>query len=164
MWNVGASFLAETMARKKRFIALLSGGLDSAVALKLAGDSGAVALALFFDYGQKALSRELAAARKMAAGLRIPLEVVDMRWLGGITDAAIVKKSRPLPRVKVGNLRSASFTRKTARAVWVPNRNACMISIAASYAEALRCDAVVAGFNREEGATFPDNSGLLCAR
>jgi len=153
-----ASFFFGSAMAKKRYIALVSGGLDSAVALKLAADAGVAALALFFDYGQRALARELAAARALAAGIGTKLKVVDMRWLGKITSAALVNKSAPLPKMSQTGLRDANLARRTARAVWVPNRNACMISIAASYAEALGCDGIVAGFNREEGATFPDNS------
>jgi 7-cyano-7-deazaguanine synthase len=151
-------FSASAMAKRRRCIALVSGGLDSAVALKLAAEAGAVALALFFDYGQRALARELAAARAIAAGLQVRFKVVDMRWLGEITTAAIVDKSAPIPAVNTADLQDKKLAKKTARAVWVPNRNACMISAAASYAETLECDGIVAGFNREEGATFPDNS------
>jgi 7-cyano-7-deazaguanine synthase len=142
---------------KRRFVVLLSGGLDSAVALKVAARRGRVAAALFFDYGQRALARERAAARAIAARLGTKFEIINIRWLGKITGAAIVDPSIPLPRLKAADLRDRALALKTARAVWVPNRNACMISIGASYAEALRCDAVVTGFNREEGATFPDN-------
>jgi 7-cyano-7-deazaguanine synthase len=144
--------------RPTRYAALLSGGLDSAVALKLAAASGHVAACLFFDYGQKALARECRAARTMAAALRAKFEIIDIRWLGKIARSALVDKSRPLPHVKRSCLADRRTAARTARAVWVPNRNAVMLSLAAAYAEAARCDAVVAGFNREEGATFPDNS------
>jgi len=46
----------------------------------------------------------------------------------------------------------------SARAVWVPARNAVFVSVAAALAETLGADCVVAGFNREEAETFPDNS------
>jgi 7-cyano-7-deazaguanine synthase len=42
--------------------------------------------------------------------------------------------------------------------VWVPNRNGLFISIAAAVAESRGLNAVAVGFNREEAATFPDNS------
>lgn len=145
-------------AKQKKYAALLSGGLDSAVALKLAAASGAVAACLFFDYGQKALASERRAARTMAAALRAKFEIIDIRWLGKITTTALVDKSRPLPHVKRSCLADRRAAARTARAVWVPNRNAVMLSLAAAYAEAARLDALVAGFNREEGATFPDNS------
>ena len=46
----------------------------------------------------------------------------------------------------------------SARAVWVPARNAVFVSIAAALAETVGAGCVIAGFNREEAATFPDNS------
>ena len=47
---------------------------------------------------------------------------------------------------------------EAAKAVWVPNRNGVFLNVAAAYAEALGAGVVVAGFNREEARTFPDNS------
>ncbi len=49
-------------------IVLLSGGLDSAVNLKLAADETGVRLALTFDYGQRAAAREIAAAARDERG------------------------------------------------------------------------------------------------
>jgi len=46
----------------------------------------------------------------------------------------------------------------SAGQVWVPNRNAVFLSVGTAYAEKLGADRVVLGFNREEGATFPDNT------
>ncbi len=146
------------VSRRKKAVALVSGGLDSAVALKHAADTGIVALGLFFDYGQRALSRERTAARAMCRKLGVNFQVVGLRWLRKIAPPGIIKESAPLPTVYSGDLARPNRARQSARAVWVPNRNACMVSIGASFAEALGCNNVVAGFNREEGATFPDNS------
>jgi 7-cyano-7-deazaguanine synthase len=46
----------------------------------------------------------------------------------------------------------------------VPNRNGVFIAIAAAHAEAAGLRRVVVGFNREEGATFPDNTPEFVAR
>ena len=50
------------------------------------------------------------------------------------------------------------------REVWVPNRNGLLIAVAAAFAEARAARAVVVGFNREEGATFPDNTEQFVER
>jgi 7-cyano-7-deazaguanine synthase len=42
--------------------------------------------------------------------------------------------------------------------LWIPNRNALFINIAASYAEYYGARIIVTGFNREEAQDFPDNS------
>jgi 7-cyano-7-deazaguanine synthase len=144
------------MARQ-RSIVLLSAGLDSAVNLRIAHDRTEVALALTFDYGQLAAAREIAAARAMCLGLGICHRVVRLPWLERISQAAITGDGESLPQPALADLDTAA-ARDTARAVWVPNRNGVFVNIAASFAEALDCDLIVAGFNAEEAATFPDNS------
>jgi 7-cyano-7-deazaguanine synthase len=65
----------------------------------------------------------------------------------------------PFPEVAAGQLDEENVTSgETARAVWVPNRNGVFVNVAGAFAEALGVDLVVAGFNGEEAATFPDNS------
>lgn len=139
-----------------RSVVLLSGGLDSAVALAWASRRGEVLLAVTFDYGQRAARRETAAARKIAQAFGAPHKCVRLDWLGTITDTALVNRRRAVPNPNAGDLDSKS-TEDAARAVWVPNRNAVFVCVAAAFAEALGADTVVAGFNAEEGATFPDN-------
>jgi 7-cyano-7-deazaguanine synthase len=45
----------------------------------------------------------------------------------------------------------------------VPARNVVFVAIAAACAEAIGADSVIAGFNREEAATFSDNSAAFVA-
>jgi 7-cyano-7-deazaguanine synthase len=54
-------------------------------------------------------------------------------------------------------------TEETAQAVWIPNRNGLLLNVAACYAEGLHARRIVVGFNREEAATFPDNSAEFVA-
>jgi 7-cyano-7-deazaguanine synthase len=143
-------------------VALLSGGLDSCVAFALAHGDGGVALALTFDYGQRAARREIEAARAIAARFGVAHRAVEIPFLGEITATALVARDRDVPRPARADLDSAR-AHETARAVWVPNRNGIMINIAAGFAESLGADRVVVGFNREEAATFPDNSEAYVA-
>jgi 7-cyano-7-deazaguanine synthase len=137
-------------------VALLSGGLDSTVACTLAiGTGGGVALALTFDYGQRAARREVEAARAIAAYLGVPHRTIALPFLGEITRTALVAGAIPHP--SAADLDSPR-ARETAKAVWVPNRNGVLVNIAAAFAESLGAERVVVGFNREEAATFPDNS------
>jgi 7-cyano-7-deazaguanine synthase len=135
---------------------LLSGGLDSAVALALAQPS-ARSIALTFDYGQRAARREIESARAMAARAGIEHRAIELPFLGEITRTALVARAAELPRPDAAALDSAA-AKETAKAVWVPNRNGVFIAIAAAFAEAAGLKHVVVGFNREEGATFPDNT------
>ena len=144
------------MARLRSVI-LLSAGLDSAVNLQRAHQETDLALALTFDYGQLAAAREVAAARAMCRRLRVRQRVLRLPWLRRISESALTREDKALPHPRRDELDSEA-AEESARAVWVPNRNGVFVNIAAAFAEALDCDLIVAGFNAEEGATFPDNS------
>ncbi|GAB6157437.1 7-cyano-7-deazaguanine synthase QueC [Desulfotomaculum varum] len=144
-------------------VVLLSGGLDSAVNLAYALTEGSVKLALTMDYGQKAASQEIKAATALARYYNIRHQVIELPWLAHITTTALVKEERILPEPAAEELDNPDITQKTAAAVWVPNRNGLFINIAACFAESLTCGQVVAGFNREEAATFPDNTPEFAA-
>jgi len=140
-------------------IVLLSGGLDSAVNLKRAYDQTGVALALTFDYGQRAAAREAAAAALMCRQLDLPHRLIPLPWLEEISPSALLRRGRPVPEVRLDQLEEERVNRgETAEAVWIPNRNGLFVNIAATFAEGLAADTIVAGFNAEEAATFPDNS------
>lgn len=120
-----------------------------------------IVLALTFDYGQRAAKREIAAAKKLCRLWNIRHKVICLPWLKEITGTALVNRSSRLPvfdHRSPGLSLSAGRGSRTAMAVWVPNRNALFINIAASFAESMKADVIVTGFNREEGITFPDNS------
>lgn len=141
-------------------VALLSGGLDSGVAaacIQRAGHS--LAACLFFDYGQRAARREQAAAAALARRWQAPFQTIELPWLGVLaarTGSRLVVEAE-LPHGTIerpGDARSAA-------AVWVPARNAVFVAIGAAHAEALGAAILVAGWNREEAATFPDNSAAF---
>ncbi len=145
-------------------VVLLSGGLDSAVNLKRAADETGVALALTCDYGQRAAAREIAAAAAMSRAVGAPHRVVALPWLAELCQTALVNPEAAVPEVRPEQLGAARVTEgETARAVWVPNRNGVFLNLAAAFAESLGAELVVAGFNAEEAATFPDNSAAFIA-
>jgi 7-cyano-7-deazaguanine synthase len=142
-----------------RALALLSGGLDSGVAAAcFRAEAGQqLAGALFFDYGQRAVARERAAAQRLAQRFATPFVEVALPWLGDLAHragSALVDRRASLPHGSVERPGDAA----SAAAVWVPARNAVFVAVAAAHAEAIGATHVVAGFNREEAATFPDNS------
>lgn len=55
-------------------LVLLSGGIDSTATLAFYLELGCLPSALFVDYGQDAATRELAAAQRVAAHYRVPLQ------------------------------------------------------------------------------------------
>ena len=140
-------------------VVCLSAGLDSSVNLALAcRKPGGVRLALTFDYGQRAAKREAAFSRRLAQHYGVLWKLVRLPWLGEVTGTALVARGKKLPRLKSTQLDDRRLTLKSAAAVWVPNRNGVFLNVAASFAESYGCREVLIGFNREEGATFPDNT------
>jgi 7-cyano-7-deazaguanine synthase len=145
-------------------IVLLSGGLDSAVSLALALRETEVAFCLTFDYGQRSAQKEKSSAAALAAHYNVEHRVLELEFLKDITNTALVKADRDIPEPDFCDLENYIKTKVTAESVWVPNRNGLFINIAAAFAESFGCNLIVTGFNREEAATFPDNSAeFVCA-
>jgi 7-cyano-7-deazaguanine synthase len=147
--------------RSKEAVALLSSGLDSSIAMALAiRDGWTISLALTFDYGQRAGRREAEHAGRIARHFGISHRVLPLPWFqyfqrgGGL----LASSGEALPQPSVTDLSDAGFSNASAKAVWVPNRNGVLIEIAAGFAEDSGADSVIVGFNKEEAATFPDNS------
>lgn len=121
-------------------VALLSGGLDSIVSMLLAREQAEIILAITIDYGQKARSNEIASSAAFCSNYGIEHKVISLPFMtdmkSGIIEDSGIEDSSP----------------------WVPNRNGLLINLAGCYAENLKADWIICGFNREEGVDFPDNS------
>jgi 7-cyano-7-deazaguanine synthase len=146
------------MAEGSRAIVLLSGGLDSVVTAALVARTAEV-LALTFDYGQRAAVRELRAAREVARRIGAEWEAVELAWLGRLGASALTESGAEMPVPGSGEeLDEMGAARARAEAVWVPNRNGVFVAVGGAYADARGYDYIALGLNREEGATFPDNT------
>lgn len=147
----------------------MSGGLDSGVAAALwLRDHGELALVLTVDYGQRAFEPERRAARALAQRWGVPWRAIEMPWLGEAADRfgsalTATEQNLPDPLATSSSAPEVLGDDDSARAVWVPARNVVLLAAAAALAEAQSAQAVVAGFNREEAATFADNSAQFLA-
>lgn len=142
----------------RRALLLASGGLDSSVAAWMLPDGVRCALALTIDYGQRAARRELAAGYRIARALEVEHRTLFLPLWREARAGALVERGTPLPEPDESDLdASEGAGRASADSVWVPNRNAVLIAVAAAWAEARGHEHVVCGFNREEARTFPDN-------
>jgi len=129
-------------------VVLASGGLDSAVALSIAALEGEPAL-LHVNYGQRTEQRELEAFNALAdhygIGQRLIADIAYLSEIGGsaLTDTAI--------EVPAGDL-----ARDGIPATYVPFRNAHLLAIAVSWAEATGATEVFIGAVEEDSSGYPD--------
>jgi 7-cyano-7-deazaguanine synthase len=126
-------------------VVLLSGGLDSATALAIAGEQGFTCYALSVEYGQRHAA-ELEAARRVArsGGAREHrIMHVDLAGIGGsaLTDPAIAVPESPGSGIPV---------------TYVPARNTMMLSLALAWAEVLGARDVFIGVNVLDSSGYPD--------
>ena len=117
-----------------------------------------VVLALTFDYGQRASSREIGHAAQLATHANVPHKVVALPWFRDFTRTSLINSDMAVPTDSQVSIDDFAASSESAKAVWVPNRNGIFLNIAAAFAEGLKADWIIPGFNAEEAVTFPDNS------
>ena len=142
----------------KNAVILLSGGLDSTVSLAKAKENYDIKLALFFDYGQKSFKQEKLSAQNIAEYYGIKFKVIKLNWLKKITNTSLVNQNNNVPKLSKDDLCDLDVTEASMKNVWVPNRNALFINIAAAFCDSYEYDTIIIGANKEEAATFSDNS------
>lgn len=140
----------------RKAISLLSGGLDCCVATSVYSKDFEI-YALTFDYGQKAFKAELNASKKICEKMNWHHEIIDLKWLGEISNSSLNNNSAVV-EVDFDDLDDIEKSSESASNVWVPGRNTVFTSIGLSYAESIKAEAIIVGWNCEEGLTFPDNS------
>ncbi len=135
--------------QKKKAVCLVSGGMDSAVAMAVAISKKFIVNALSFDYGQRH-RREIDAAKKIAgklgAGqhliLKLPLEKI-----GGsaLTGNMAVPKKRKLTDISKG-----------IPVTYVPARNTIFLSLSIAFAEVIGARDIFFGANVLDYSGYPD--------
>ena len=110
-----------------------------------------------FDYGQKAFAKEAQASKQLADYYKIPHKLIKLDWLKDITNTSLVS-DKDVPNMDIKNLENLNDTINSMKNVWIPNRNGLFINIAAAFSDSFEYDYIVIGANKEEAATFSDNS------
>lgn len=123
----------------RRGLVLVSGGLDSAVALWWAASEGYEPIALTFQYHGRPRGEIRAAREVIAASPAIASHEVDLPFLR-----------------EASEIDAQGFA--GAPPGYIPFRNALFYSAASYHAQALGCCVVIGGHNAEDAALYPDAS------
>lgn len=135
----------------KKAVVLFSGGLDSTTCLYWALDKGYDCVALNISYGQKHI-KEISCAKKICAKLGVKMENINLNlpWLYKAT--SLVGKNKPLPKANLKEIHNKNRLPST----YVPGRNLLFIALAASYADSIGAQAIIAGPNAVDYSGYPD--------
>lgn len=132
-------------------VVILSGGLDSTVCMSVAAKEGRQILPLTFAYGQRH-SREVEQARKVAEYYGCVRHlVVDIGFFRDIGASALTSGEIVVPTG-----RSTEEMEQEIPVTYVPFRNAVFLSMAVSYAEAVKAEIIYIGVNAMDYSGYPD--------
>lgn len=121
----------------RRALVLLSGGLDSTVALWWAVDAGYEPIILTFRYHGRPRGETRACKAVIAASGTAAAHEIDLPFL-----------------MEAADLDAARF--QGAPPGYIPFRNALFYSAASFHAQAFDCCVIVGGHNKEDAALYPD--------
>jgi 7-cyano-7-deazaguanine synthase len=133
----------------ERAAVLVSGGMDSATTVYEAIDRGYEPAFLHTSYGQETEGKELACAKALADEVDAPaFHHAETDHLAAIGASSLTDDGMAVE--------DASPESKEIPATYVPFRNANLLSMAVSYAEANDCSAVFIGAHSEDFSGYPD--------
>jgi len=143
----------------KRAVVLFSGGLDSTACLYWAKREYDEVIMLTANYGSNEEKVTNRVAEFFSKELGVPLKIVRLDFLEEFSKLrGTTLVGGETPTVTARELEDTGRAKETAKSVWVPARNVVLIATAASLLDALGGGDIIAGFNAEEGSTFPDNT------
>lgn len=132
----------------KKVVVLVSGGMDSVVALYEAHQQHTVVGALSFNYGSKHNSKEIPFAAFHCAKLGIPHRVIALDFVGELFKSGLLKSGGAIP--------DGHYEEQTMKQTVVPFRNGIMLSIAGGYAESIEAQGLVIAAHSGDHAIYPD--------
>jgi 7-cyano-7-deazaguanine synthase len=133
----------------QRAVVLVSGGMDSATAAAVALEEGYEPYFLHTSYGQNTEHKEFQCAERLAEELDardfLHVETEHLAQIGSssLTDDEL-------------DVEDANMETDEIPTSYVPFRNANLLSMAVSYAEANDCEAVFVGAHSEDYSGYPD--------
>ena len=136
------------MSDKIDTVVVVSGGLDSAVALGLYHSIGRQVLAVSVNYGQRH-ARELGAAVDLANFYSVRHEILAVPGLAvALPGCALTDPNTPVPE--------GHYAAPSMASTVVPGRNAILTTLAASVAIAHQAKEIVLGVHAGDHPVYPD--------
>ncbi len=130
-------------------ICLVSGGMDSCVTAATAHEENSEIAFLHISYGQRTEKRERKAFNDIADHFKIEKRLdVSIEYLAKIGGSSLTDE-----KIEVSE---ADLESKEIPTSYVPFRNANMLSIATSWAEVLKANAIYIGAVAEDSSGYPD--------
>jgi 7-cyano-7-deazaguanine synthase len=130
-------------------VCLVSGGMDSCVTAAIAQAENAEVAFLHVSYGQRTEARERRAfaelADHFAVRRRLAVSIESLKAIGG---SSLTDESIPVTK--------ANLTSREVPTSYVPFRNAHMLAIATSWAEAIGAQRIYIGAVAEDSSGYPD--------
>lgn len=124
-------------------VVLLSGGVDSTVALAMKLDAGFEVEALTVDYGQRH-RREIESASKIAHHYRVEHRIVSVT--PELFSGSALTSDAEVP----------DGVATEPDATYVPARNTVLLALAAARADSIGARNVIIGANADDAAAYPD--------
>ena len=131
-----------------KVVILISGGMDSVVALYHAALEHQVVGTLSFDYGSKHNHKEIPFARFHAEKLGVPHQVISLGFVNDLFSSDLLKSGGEIPE--------GHYEESNMKATVVPFRNGIMLSIAAGFAESQEAEGLVIAAHSGDHAVYPD--------
>lgn len=132
----------------KKAVCIISGGMDSALAAKMAQVEGFEVIAVHFNYGQRTQNKELECFRKIALAVGASQKYeIDLPFFRQIGASALTDTSIEVP---TGGIEEG------VPVTYVPFRNGIFLSIAAAIAEKHASQALFIGVVEEDSSGYPD--------
>lgn len=130
-------------------VCLVSGGMDSCVTAAIAGTEYEELAFLHVSYGQRTEAREERAFTELADHYGVTKRLVaSLDYLARIGGSSLTDTRIPIS--------SADLSTREIPTSYVPFRNAHLLAIAASWAEALGARAIYIGAVAEDSSGYPD--------